>query len=203
VKSASVRLVACVVVVLGALTGGCGGRTPVGAPTSTPTSALDTRSSPLLSLISHGEAAGVIFFADNISSDEQIRDVIKALNAAAATSENPTRAPLLLMVDQEGGEIRHLPGEPLLSQKEIGRSADPAAQATKAGTEAALNLRGLGMNVNLAPILDVYRTPGDFADQYERSYSSDPDVVSDLGARFIDAQQQQGVAAAAKHFPGL
>ena len=71
----------------------------------------------LLSLISHGEAAGVIFFADNISSSTQIRAVIQALNRANASAQNPVHAPLLLMTDQEGGKIRHLPGQPLLSEK--------------------------------------------------------------------------------------
>ena len=59
------------------------------------------------------------------------------------------------------------------------------------------------MNVNLAPVLDVYRQAGDFDDQYGRSYSKSPAVVSTLGADFIKAQQQAGVAATAKHFPGL
>jgi beta-N-acetylhexosaminidase len=59
------------------------------------------------------------------------------------------------------------------------------------------------MNVNLAPVLDVFRSPGDFDDQFERSYSRNPNVVSVLGAHFIRAQQHVGVAATAKHFPGL
>jgi beta-N-acetylhexosaminidase len=64
-------------------------------------------------------------------------------------------------------------------------------------------LRGYGLNVNLAPVLDVFRTPGDFDDQYQRSYSASQDVVSALGASFISGQQEHGVAATAKHFPGL
>lgn len=155
----------------------------------------------LLDRISAGEAAGVIFFRDNVSSPAQIFSVIGRLNQANAAS--PVRAPLLLMTDQEGGQVRRLPGEPALSEKQIGQSADPPAAATQAGTGAAQNLSGVGMNVNLAPVLDVYRTEGDFADQYQRSYSKDPAVVSDLGETFISAQQKGRVAAAAKHFPGL
>jgi beta-N-acetylhexosaminidase len=49
----------------------------------------------------------------------------------------------------------------------------------------------------------VYRKAGDFDDQYGRSYSKSPGVVSKLGADFIRAQQHVGVAATAKHFPGL
>ena len=57
--------------------------------------------------------------------------------------------------------------------------------------------------MNLAPVLDVYRTPGNFDDQFQRSYSMNPQTVADLGADFITAQQATGVAATAKHFPGL
>jgi beta-N-acetylhexosaminidase len=159
----------------------------------------------LISLIQHGEAAGVIFFGQNISSEAQIAGVIRQLNQADASPLNPVRAPLLLMTDQEGGQVRRLPGRPYLSEKQIG--ANPLAQAevlaTEAGQGAAANLRGVGMNVNLAPVLDVYRQAGNFDDQFGRSYSMDPAVVSDLGTNMIKAQQAGGVAATAKHFPGL
>jgi beta-N-acetylhexosaminidase len=161
----------------------------------------------LLWLISHGEAAGVIFYGDNISSEAQIAGVIKTLESADASPDNPARGPLLLMTDQEGGQVRRLPGAPVLSEKQIGESADPAAEASAAGAGAGAgageNLRGIGMNVNLAPVLDVYRQPGDFDDQYQRCYSMDPAIASELGAGFIAAQQRAGVAATAKHFPGL
>jgi beta-N-acetylhexosaminidase len=157
----------------------------------------------LLRLIRHGEVGGVIFFGPNVSSPAQIASVIAELDRANASPLNPVRAPLLLMTDQEGGLVRRVPGAPLLSEREIGEAADPAAEAANAGTGAGLNLRGLGINVNLAPVLDVYRQPDDFDDQYQRSYSMNPAVVAELGASFIKAQQSMGVAATAKHFPGL
>jgi beta-N-acetylhexosaminidase len=159
----------------------------------------------LISLIENGEAAGVIFFGQNISSETQIAGVIKQLDHAGASALNPVQAPLLLMTDQEGGQVRRLPGRPYLSEKQIGANALPQAEtlATEAGQGAAANLRSVGMNVNLAPVLDVYRQAGDFDDQYGRSYSMDPDVVSVLGSDMIKAQQGGGVAATAKHFPGL
>jgi len=157
----------------------------------------------LLWLIRHGQAAGVIFFGPNIVSKTQIAGVIKQLEAANAAKTNPVHAPLLLMTDQEGGLVRRLPGRPDLSEKQIGESRHPNAAATTAGTGAAANLRSVGMNLNLAPVLDVFRTPGDFDDQFQRSYSSNPRVVSALGADFVRAQQKHGVAATVKHFPGL
>ena len=159
----------------------------------------------LIWLIQHGQAAGVIFFGQNISSQAQIAGVIRQLDQADASPLNPVQAPLLLMTDQEGGLVRRLPGRPYLSEKQIGANPLPQAEtlATEAGQGAAATLRGVGMNVNLAPVLDVYRKAGDFDDEFGRSYSKDPNVVSDLGSRMITAQQAHGVAATAKHFPGL
>ncbi|TNC22197.1 glycoside hydrolase family 3 N-terminal domain-containing protein [Amycolatopsis alkalitolerans] len=155
----------------------------------------------LLDRIRAGEAAGVIFFGENISDTAQISGVIAQLEDANAQS--PVKAPLLLMTDQEGGQVRRLPGEPVLSEKQVAAAADPVAAATGAGTGAGQNLAGVGMNVNLAPVLGVYRADGDFLDRYGRSYSKDPALAGQLGKAFIGAQQQAGVAATAKHFPGL
>jgi beta-N-acetylhexosaminidase len=155
----------------------------------------------LLQAIRSGQAAGVIFFGENISSDNQISSVVGQLRAANAQS--PVHEPLLLMTDQEGGQVRRLPGDPALSEKQIGASSDPQGNATQAGSGAGQNLASVGMNLNLAPVLDVYRQAGDFDDQYGRSYSMDPTVAGNLGAAMLTAQQAVGVAATTKHFPGL
>lgn len=157
--------------------------------------------SSLLAAIRDGEAAGVIFFANNIVSSAQLRGVIAGLQRAARAA--PGHRPLLMLTDQEGGEVRRLPGAPAASERQIGAGPRAAARAGAAGKAAGQTLRAAGVNVNLAPVLDVYRKAGDFIDQYARSYSSRPSVVADLGAHFIDAQQRTGVAATAKHFPGL
>ena len=91
-----------------------------------------TPPSSLIQRIKAGEAAGVIFFGDNISSDTQISSVVQQLQQANAQS--PVKEPLLLMTDQEGGEVRRLPGEPTQSEKQIGESSDPAGEASTAGT---------------------------------------------------------------------
>jgi beta-N-acetylhexosaminidase len=155
----------------------------------------------LLAAIGAGEAAGVIFYGPNITSRAQLKSVIAQLQRANAAS--PVHAPLLMLVDQEGGEVRRLPGAPVRSEKQIGASRHGVASARGSGAGAAANLAGVGINVNLAPVLDVFRHPGNFIDQYQRSYGSDPRAVALLGAAFISAQQRGGVAATAKHFPGL
>src|SRR5215468_9282982 len=90
--------------------------------------------SALLQQISAGQAAGVIFFGGNISSEAQIASVIRQLRQAQRQS--PVASPLLLMTDQEGGLVRRLPGAPVLSAKQIGASGNPAATASQAGTAA-------------------------------------------------------------------
>jgi beta-N-acetylhexosaminidase len=156
----------------------------------------------LLAVIRAGEAAGVIFFSPNISSLSQIRAVVGELQRANAAS--PVHAPLLMLTDQEGGQVRRLPGAPVLSEKQIGRSADALVLARQAGAGAGQVLARAGMNVNLAPVLDVFRRPGNFIDEYQRSYAASPTLAARLGSGFIAAQQRAtGVAATAKHFPGL
>ncbi|MFF4340100.1 glycoside hydrolase family 3 N-terminal domain-containing protein [Kitasatospora sp. NPDC001540] len=156
----------------------------------------------LLQRVREGRVAGVIFFAENVGTDASaLRTAVARLREAEQQSPSPR--PLLLMTDQEGGLVRRVPGGPQQSAKDVGRSADPVAAATRTGGEAAAALRQYGLNLNLAPVLDVYRTPGDFADSAQRSYSTDPAVVGRLGSAFLKAQQGAGVAATAKHFPGL
>lgn len=68
------------------------------------------------------------------------------------------------------------------------------------GKYSSLTERCIG---NLAPVLDVYRVEGNFDDQYERSFSMDPNVVNTCGSAFIKSQQAANVAATTKHWPGL
>jgi beta-N-acetylhexosaminidase len=157
--------------------------------------------SSLLTAIRRGEAGGVIFFSWNIHSVPQIRGVIARLQRLSL--ESPLHDRLLMMTDQEGGEVRRLPGAPTLSEKQIGESRNGTALARSAGRGAAGELLSAGMNLNLAPVLDVYRRPGNFIDEFGRSYSSNPATAGRLGSAFIASQQAAGVAATAKHFPGL
>jgi beta-N-acetylhexosaminidase len=159
----------------------------------------------LLAAIEQGEVGGVILFSSNIASPVQLSGLVAQLTAANSSPQNPARGyPLLVMTDQEGGLVKRLPwAGPSESEAQIGGAANPAAAAAAAGTQAAAGLSAVGLNVDLAPVLDVYRQPGDFDDQYQRSYSMDPAVVAAAGAAFVRALQAGGVAATVKHFPGL
>ncbi len=155
----------------------------------------------LLYRIHAGEAAGVIFFASNVVSGAQLRGVVSVLQRANASS--PVHVPLLMLVDQEGGLVRRLPGAPALSEAQIGASRAAASLASASGAGAGANLRQAGISVNLAPVLDVARSRSGFDQVDGRSYGPNASLDSALGTAFIAAQQRTGVAATAKHFPGL
>ncbi|MFE0459858.1 glycoside hydrolase family 3 N-terminal domain-containing protein [Kitasatospora sp. NPDC058965] len=156
---------------------------------------------PLLTAIRTGRAAGVIFFGSNTADPERFRQAVEELRKAQ--QQSPVHQPLLLMTDQEGGLVRRLPGAPQLSARAIGQQPDPVAAAQQAGQEAGANLAAAGLNVNLAPVLDVYREPGNFIDKPQRSFGQDPALVAALGQAFVTGQHTSGVAGTAKHFPGL
>ncbi|KAJ1684754.1 hypothetical protein LUZ63_020025 [Rhynchospora breviuscula] len=156
----------------------------------------------LLDAAARGEVGGVIFFGENIPDKATVAEACRRL--AAAHASGPARGlPLVLTTDQEGGKVRRLPGAPEPSAKQVGASPDPASTAREAGDGAGRNLRSVGMNLNLAPVLDVFREAGNFDDQFGRSFSDDPRVVGTCGAAFAAAQRRVGVASTLKHFPGL
>jgi beta-N-acetylhexosaminidase len=151
----------------------------------------------LLRRIRRGQAAGVILFARNIRSRAQVR----AMNAAFQRWRPPGDPPLLVMVDQEGGVVKRLAGAPRRSAAELGRIGS-AALAHAEGRNTARSLRGVGINVNLAPVLDLGR-PGHVMRAQRRAFSSSPRRIARLAGAFADGLRAGGVAACAKHFPGL
>jgi beta-N-acetylhexosaminidase len=151
----------------------------------------------LLRRVRRGEAAGVILFARNIRSRAQVR----AMTAALQRRRPPGDPPLLVTIDQEGGLVKRLAGAPNRSAAAIGRSGSESLAAAE-GLGTARNLRGVGVNVNLAPVVDIGR-PGRIMRAQGRAFSSDPARVARLAAAFARGLREGGVAACAKHFPGL
>lgn len=149
--------------------------------------------------ISHGEAAGVILFNRNIASRAQLRAQLARLQSIPRPAT--LRAPLLVMIDQEGGFVKRLSGAPQRSPAQIGRSGSTSL-ARSEGVATAANLHGVGINVDLAPVLDVGRR-GSYQERLERSYGRDPSLVGGLGTAFAGGLRAGGVAATAKHFPGI
>lgn len=156
--------------------------------------------SQLLDAIREGKVGGVIFYGENIKNAPDFPGQVKALQDAYTQSPEYPGYPLLLVTDQEGGIVNRLPGGPDMSAKQIG---DSEAKARTAGQTVATVFGEYGINGDLAPVLDVYRTDGDFTDREQRSFSKDPAAVSRSAAAWIAGLQEAGYIATAKHFPGL
>ena len=155
-------------------------------------------SQDLRAAIGQGRVAGVVLFAENFPSRASGRRLIARLQGI----ERPPklRDPLLVMVDQEGGLVKRVGGAPTASAREM--SARGAAFSARQGRAAAANLRELGINVDLAPVLDVGR-PGGVIAETERSFGATAGKVEATAIPFAKALQGGGVAATGKHFPGF
>jgi beta-N-acetylhexosaminidase len=138
---------------------------------------------------------GVILFQQNLIDAPQIRQLTGAL-------QNAAKVPLLLAVDQEGGPVVRISNGATLfpSQMAIGATFSAEVSAL-AAAETARELKGLGFNVNFAPVADVNSNPKNPIIGV-RSYGADPAAVGRLVTAAIEAQQKEGVLAFAKHFPG-
>ena len=149
-------------------------------------------------MIRRGGLAGVILFAENLPSRAGARDLVSEIESIRRPPG--LREPLLVMVDQEGGLVKRLAGAPTASAAQMGAAG--AAFSREQGRATAANLRWVGMNVDLAPVLDVARPGGTIASS-ERGFGSTAAAVEATGVPFATGLRALGVAAAAKHFPGL
>jgi beta-N-acetylhexosaminidase len=145
-----------------------------------------------------GRAAGVVLFSDNLPSRAAARRLVAGLQGIRRP--RALRDPLLVMVDQEGGLVKRLPGAPAASAAEMGRRG--AAYSREQGRRTAASLGAAGINVDLAPVLDVARPGGTIA-ATERGFGSTPAAVAETAIPFAAALQRGGVAATGKHFPGM
>ena len=148
-------------------------------------------------MISAGQVAGVILFDGNVGGRSDVRSLTQELQAISRPAGSP---PLLITVDQEGGLVRRLPGPPKPSARAIG--ARGAAFAERLGGETGESLHSMGVNVDLAPVLDLGR-PGRAIFDERRTFARKPGAVSRIGVGFAKGLAAGGVAATAKHFPGL
>jgi beta-N-acetylhexosaminidase len=149
-------------------------------------------------MIHAGRVAGVVLFSENLPS----RDAARRLAALLQAIPRPPglRDPLLVMVDQEGGLVKRLGGPPTASAEQMGLRG--SAFSRHQGRLTAANLRDVGVNVDLAPVLDVARPGGAIATE-DRGFGSTAAAVAAAAIPFAEALQSGGVAATGKHFPGL
>jgi len=153
-------------------------------------------SASFLAEVRDGDVGGVILVG-HWSSTAQMAAVTRALQAAACEGGS---TPLLLAVDQEGGSTRRMPwAAPAESARSLGSSSVSHVQSEAHAAAAALRRAGIG--IDFAPVTDTRLSPENFLGS--RAFSDDPTVVGEDAAAFVRGLQAGGVAATAKHFPGL
>lgn len=151
----------------------------------------------LMFLIDTLKVGGVILFSGNLKTPDQIKVLCSSIQKYAFSKNQP---PLFISVDQEGGQVARLkepftqfPGNPGM------KGPDDAKHFARI---TAKELEGVGINMNMAPVLDV--APEDIQSiMTKRAFGNDPEYVSDMGAKVIEHLQLRGVMAVAKHFPGI
>lgn len=149
-----------------------------------------------LQAVRAGHLGGVILMGTNTSGG--VRSVHAAtvkLQRAARAGGNPG---LLIMTDQEGGEVKRLSGPPKFSAAEMHQPRRAHTQGVATGRL----LRRAGVNMDLAPVADVIRTNGFIAREH-RSFGRRPKIVAAAACAFARGLASQGVAYTLKHFPGL
>ncbi len=157
-------------------------------------------SSDVKRLIRQYGVGGVILFARNVDSPEQVAELVRELQECVRDAGHAL--PLLVAVDQEGGRVARLkaPWTIWPPARALGRVASEDLARQQAELLAA-ELRACGLTLDFAPVVDVDTNP-DNPVIGDRSYGSDPELVGRLAAAFIAGLQAGRVAACAKHFPG-
>ncbi|CAN5259497.1 hypothetical protein BH24CHL2_BH24CHL2_6320 [soil metagenome] len=142
---------------------------------------------------------GVIFFADNITSREQVHALTHELQAEARDLDMP---PLLIAADQEGGIVSRFSQDFVTVPSAMALAASGApGDIMTAAIITAMQLREVGINVNFAPSVDVNNNPANPVIR-TRSYGDTPERVIDSLEWVFRGHEAARVVSTVKHFPG-
>ncbi len=152
-------------------------------------------------MISEYHIGGVILFARNVQSSQQVAALTNELQKIALESGSPG---LFIAIDQEGGRVARLTEDKgfteFPSAMALTATGDPQ-NAYRIASAMAVEMRAVGINVDFAPDLDINNNPANPVIGI-RSFSSDPIRVSEYGLAFARGLQENGLLAFGKHFPG-
>ncbi|HHU55201.1 MAG TPA: beta-N-acetylhexosaminidase [Acholeplasmataceae bacterium] len=149
-------------------------------------------------LVEDYKVGNIILFARNIKNIKQLSELNRTLHEEII--KNTGLMPLIA-IDQEGGIVTRIMSGATFCPGNMTLAATNPENSYKVGEIMGKELSRLGINMNLAPSLDVNNNPKNPVIGV-RSYSDDPELVSQLGVNFIKGLQSQGIIATAKHFPG-
>jgi beta-N-acetylhexosaminidase len=156
--------------------------------------------SQLIRLIEHHHVGNIILFSRNIHSAHQVQDLTGHLQEIARQAGH--LRPLLIALDQENGMVQRLGEDSTIFPGSMALGAVAEEQsAYEVALAAGQELRALGINLNLAPVVDVNNNPANPVIGV-RSFGEDPWQVARLASAQIRGYQQAGLATCVKHFPG-
>lgn len=145
---------------------------------------------------------GVVYFSGNIETPDQTKALLKEtwLDSKAAAV-----LPAFLAVDEEGGSVARVAGNPAMETENVGDMADIGAtrderKAYEAGKTIGEYLSKLGFNLDFAPDADVLTNPENTVVK-KRSFGAEPELVSDMALAYMDGLREANVAGCLKHYP--
>jgi beta-N-acetylhexosaminidase len=150
--------------------------------------------------IRNGTIGAVCLFAENGQTVATIRRLTHKLQSIPRPKA--LREPLLVMIDQEGGEVRRITDSPPAESALQMAASKSTAHIHARGLATARGLRRAGVNVDLAPVSDIPRQ-GSTLLQFQRTFGTDPATIGTYAAAFARGLLDGGVQATAKHFPGF
>lgn len=148
--------------------------------------------------LSEYPVGGIIYFGQNIKSAEQVKEMI-------ANTQSYSKIPLFISVDEEGGRVARLGNAGIIEKQpamqEIGNMGEAGIEKARSiGEFFGEELSALGFNMDFAPVADVITVENN-EDIGNRSFGTDPQLVSKMVTAEVEGMQSKNVCATLKHFP--
>ncbi|MDD4565040.1 MAG: beta-N-acetylhexosaminidase [Eubacteriales bacterium] len=149
-------------------------------------------------LLQDYHVGGFVFLKKNVKDAQQMLNLVNALKE----TNGMNRIPLFLALDEEGGRVSRMPSEfkKIPSSQQIG-AQNNGELAKRAGGILGKEVKAFGMNVNFAPVLDIFSNPENTVIG-DRAFGAHPELVSKLGIQVMKGIQEQKIISVVKHFPG-
>lgn len=157
--------------------------------------------SSIYKFVSQGTVGGVLLYERNVhktAAKSKMKTLSATLQAAAPI-------PLLISIDQEGGQVNRLKtkyGFPAMPSAYDVAQKNDNAYASRIANRIAGTCGSLGINVNYAPVMDLHNRACPVLGKRERCFSADPNEVARFGEIYVDAHRENKVLTVLKHFPG-
>ncbi len=156
----------------------------------------------LKKIIEKGGIGGIYLTRKNIEN-KTVPQIAEEIQSLQAIQKAHGRAPLLVMADQEGGVVEHL-SPPLRVKEPLSQSSQTPEVYAK---EQAIDLKSLGININLAPVVDIQENitvTNDLLSHIStRALSNDPEKISQMATKYCQTLFMEKMYCTLKHFPGL